>query len=374
MLRHTLDQLGALQGIAGEMEVIVIDNASASPVRLPSELANGARVKGIYLKRNISAAARNVGALEAQGQWLVMLDDDSHVLDGPGLVSAISGASADTLAVQAEIFLPPAPMPRRGQGGDSTSLIRRESGGLPEVVIGCGAAIRRDAFVRLGGYDPTFDYYAEEYDLCARLLLMGGRVTIDRRFGVLHRKVQTNRRFGRIIRRLVRNNGWVAERYAPDNVREQEVRELISRYWRIARKERAVLGYARGLAELLSTRKHQPRQTMPSELWDRFTGLSQARSTLAAAHAREALGSVAIVEPGKNAWCVEQALRELGCKFAGNVHSADTLVVGSMSPGPMLDAAAKAAREHEAVRVLSPWDMGDAVQHVALVASGAEAA
>src|SRR5258706_488360 len=84
---------------------------------------------------------------------------------------------------------------------------------------GGGVAIRRDAFLDLGGYDPSFGYYAEEYDLAARMLLAGFRIQFDRWFRVEHHKVWLNRSMDTILAHLVRNNGWVAQRYAPDEYR-----------------------------------------------------------------------------------------------------------------------------------------------------------
>src|SRR6185503_611566 len=113
--------------------------------------------------------------------------------------------------------------------------------------IGCGVAIRLRSFLAAGGYDPTFDYYAEEYDLAARFILAGYRIVHDRRFRVMHEKVTQGRDFNRIVHRLVRNNAWVAQRYAPIEHREAEINETISRYGRIAVKENAAAGYAAGV-------------------------------------------------------------------------------------------------------------------------------
>ncbi len=361
-LARTLVQIAALgdHAACGGAEVVVVDNASSPPAHealraagLADRLLSGVPVRVVRLEANRGAAARNEGVRAARGEWIVMLDDDSHPLDR-GVMEAVRDAGADVAAVQAEITLP-----------DGT----HEAGGLPEVFIGCGVAMRRSVFVELGGYDAAFDYYAEEYDLAARMIMAGWRVGFDRRFRVEHRKVGAGRDFSRIVRRLVRNNAWVMQRYAPGAVARREVAGVVMRYGRIALREGAIGGWMRGVMELMGTAGRQPRRQMTVEQFDRFTGLAAARSALRAAHAQKPLGRCAIVSPGKNEWVVRSALEEVvvgstDSRGAGrwhrrrghgeNVETADTLVIGTMSPGPMLDALARHAASGK--RVVMGWE------------------
>ncbi len=182
-------------------DVLVVDNASEKPVtsQLPNELASMPGLRVIRLEENQAAAARNIGAEHARGDWIMMLDDDSAPTSGL-FNSVLSSLPPDVYALGGEILLP-------NQS--------HEQGGLPEVVIGCGCLYRRTAFLEAGGYDPAFEYYVEEYDLCARLIRQGGRVVHTRSLGFEHRKVQQNRDFRSILRRLVRNNSWVIDRHCP---------------------------------------------------------------------------------------------------------------------------------------------------------------
>ncbi|MBX3406902.1 MAG: glycosyltransferase [Phycisphaeraceae bacterium] len=324
-----------------DAQVVVVDNASSVPPRLPVELHNGLPVTLLHRDRNEGAAARNAGALASDPScdWLVMLDDDSHPLS-IGVLDALREAPADAGAVQAEILLPAA-----------AGRARHEAGGLPEVFIGCGVAIRRRAFIDAGGYDPSFNYYAEEYDLAAKLLLAGWRVTIDRRFVVMHEKTGAGRDMNLILRRLVRNNTWVMLRYAPRGERGAEIRRTIARYGRIALKERAETGYAAGLLDLARTALRQPRREMPRLLWERFIGLDAARRAL------ENAGPIrlaALLAPGKNEHVVRAALMERGVRVVGDPDSADALVIGTLSPGPALDALAAHAARADGPRVIAP--------------------
>lgn len=339
----TLEAIGRLDAdalvAAGGAEVIVVDNASAVPVRTPRALANGLPVERIRLRKNHAAAARNIGVDRARGVWVAMLDDDSHPTD-TGFVRVLRDAPAEIGAIGAEILLP-----------DGS----HERGGLPEVFIGCGVCIRREAFVRAGGYDAAFHFYAEEYDLAARLMLAGLRITHDPRFRVVHRKVSAGRDMDAILHRLVRNNGWVEERYAPPDRRAFAIASTIERYRAIAVKEGATAGYEQGLAELKRTLGSQPRREMSQALYDRFTGVAAARERIDAACAHTPMRSVAIVEPGKNEWAVAQAVRERGIAIVTDPGLADAVVIGTLSPGPIADGVVRAERQHAGMRVIAPY-------------------
>lgn len=340
-LAHTLNAIGALALPAAEScEVIVVDNASDDLPVLPKALTNGISVQLIRLHDNEGAAARNHAAQAARSPWLLMLDDDSYPLDAQFL-EVIANAPRDVAAIGAEITL---------------ASGKRESGGLPEVIIGCGALIRRDAFLAVGGYDASFQYYAEEYDLCAKLIRAGKRITLDRRFHVMHGKVTAGRDMNAILHRLVRNNGWTLARYCPDDVRQRALDGTINRYREIAQRENAMHGFEAGLAELNATIEAQPRLSMTQVQYDRFTGLAYSRAALPSHPALAKPARVAIVDPGKHAWVVRQALSEIPTvTLIDHECDADVLVIGTLSPGPMLDAFDR--RKSGDKRVLLPWQI-----------------
>ena len=356
-LAATLEALGSLP--RHPAQVIVVDNDSDVPPRVPVTLANGLPTEVVFLKENQGAAARNAGVAAAGPacQWIVMLDDDSHPID-TGFLPALRDAPSDAAAVAAEIALP-------AQG-------KREAGGLPEVFTGCGVAIRPDAFLAAKGYDAAFDYYAEEYDLSAKFLLAGHRVVLDRRFRVAHHKVAGGRSMSRILRRLVRNNSWVMQRYAPRDRRGAELRETVLRYGRIAHLERAMPGYLRGLAEVAVTLRRQRRTPMSTALFERFTGKAHARESLQRAFDAEPFATAAVVHEGKNARHIREAARELGVRLIDDALAADRLIIGTLSPGPMLDAYERLVATTDPGRVIAPWH--DLVAPPAVAASASVAA
>lgn len=339
-LARTLTAIGRLDVSHGlSAEVLVIDNGSEAPALVPGSLANGIPVQLECLAFNEGTGARNrvIGATDAD--WILMLDDDSFPVDA-GFVDALREADDGVSAISADIHLP--------------ATGTREMGGLPEVFIGCGVAVRRDAFESLGGYDASFGYYAEEYDLAARILLDGGSVRFDSRFRVDHMKSVVGRDMNVILERLVRNNGWVMQRYAPDDVRREQLREIRHRCRTIASRENARAGFSRGLKDLRRTIGAQQRHAMNPVLFDRFTGLAAARAAISKAHAEQSFDTAYIVDSGKNAWCVVESLRSCGVRMV-DTRDADVLVIGTMSPGPMIDAAERWASVHENRPVIAPW-------------------
>jgi len=334
VLHATLESIGSLP--RHDAHVIVIDNASDEVPSVPTTLGNGIGVSLIELDENEGAAARNRGVEASETPWVVMLDDDSMPRD-LGFLTALNEAPSDVGAVSADIYLP-----RVGT---------REQGGLPEVFIGCGVAVRREAFVGAGGYDAGFGFYAEEYDLSAKLMLDGLSVRFDDRFVVDHLKTFEGRDLELIVERLVRNNGWVMQRYAPEDERRERIREIRDRYRAIAQHESATAGYARGLTELRATIREQRRRPMTRELFDRFTGLAHATEALGTACDALRFRTAQVVDPGKNAWAVRRALETLGVREVAS--GGDVRVIGTMSPGPMLDAL---ERERESGGpVIAPW-------------------
>lgn len=343
-LLQTLEALALLGDHAnfGGAQVIVVDNASRRTPTVPRALNPGVSVRLIALGQNMGAASRTIAAMASDPicEWLVMLDDDSAPRDG-AFIPLLYKQPSDVAAVSADVFLP--------------RLGSREAGGLPEVFIGCGVAIRRHIYLELGGYDPTFNYYAEEYDLSARILLAGLRTVFEPAFRVDHYKDTLNRDMDLIVSRLVRNNGWVMQRYAPEDRRRAELREIRRRYRRVGQNENATSGFTRGLLELRRTIRAQRRTPMPAPLFDRFTGLYHAREAIGEAHRQRPFKSAALIEEGKNAWAVKEALSELGVRLTP-ADTADALVIGTMSPGPMLDAY-KRLVAISSTRLIAPWSV-----------------
>jgi len=280
-------------------EAIVVDNGSSDGTaaelrpRFPA-------ARWIELGSNLSCASRNVGAGAARGDVLVMLDDDS--IPEPGAFDAIRRAfeeDAEVGAVACRIRL------MRSPG-------RHDAGGLAGVIVNCGGAIRREAFLRVGGYPIGFDYYAEEYDLCCKLWLAGWRVVPRGEISFLHARSGINRDANRMVERLVRNNLEVWGRYAPEGQRARLMQETVDRYSSVARRERAMAGLQRGLAAWRAgpATRRRARPLGERQLEAMF-GMEVARGRIRRQRDRLGLRRVGVWGRGKGCPQLLELLREL---------------------------------------------------------------
>ena len=189
--------LGTLRSLAAAgqgFETIVADNGtgSAELVRAASEL-DGARV--LALEENLGySKAVNRAARQAQGEVLVLLNDDSVV--GPGYVERIAGTldPAHGCVMAAGVMCDagsPDLIDSAGIELDWTLLAFDYLNGEPVEVLegpvaepigpsGSNAAFWRDAFLDVGGFDERIFAYLEDVDLALRLRRAGGSCRLAR--------------------------------------------------------------------------------------------------------------------------------------------------------------------------------------------------
>jgi N-acetylglucosaminyl-diphospho-decaprenol L-rhamnosyltransferase len=180
--------LASLADAGGSFETIVVDNGTGSPDlgRAAADL-DGAEV--MRLEENVGySRAVNLAAERAQGEVLVLLNDDSVV--DPGFVEAIAGA----LDPAAGVVMAAGVMRDAGNPGlietagvvlDRTLLGWDHLNGEPTGVLerpvpdpdgpsGAAAAFWAGAFEEAGGFDQGLFAYLEDVDLIVRLRRAGG--------------------------------------------------------------------------------------------------------------------------------------------------------------------------------------------------------
>ena len=155
-------------------EVIIVDNNSTPPLRIPEGFTDrGLAIRLATCTTPGPAAARNVGAALAKGDWLLFLDSDclmtTSTLSGfqqapPGAVAYagfIDAVGRDLLSryyVSQHIHWPPAA--REGEG--------------PAYLVTANALVLRRAFEQVGGFDEGFPLAGgEDIDLAYRLRRIG---------------------------------------------------------------------------------------------------------------------------------------------------------------------------------------------------------
>jgi len=207
-----LESLYAETALA-RFEVIVVDNASSDG----SARAIGERFPDVRLVEpgaNLGfAKANNLAAKSARGRYLLLLNPDTVVLQG----------AVDTLVAFAEELKAPAIVGGRTLHTDGTlnhascwgrptlwstlcyafglSVLgryhvlfdpetmrtwKRDSVREVDIISGCLLLIPRTLWDALGGFDPAFDMYAEDFDLCLRARDMGVRCVLCPEGEIIH--------------------------------------------------------------------------------------------------------------------------------------------------------------------------------------------
>jgi GT2 family glycosyltransferase len=192
--------------------IVVVDNGSGDGIaeRLAAEVP-GARVVTEPRNRGYGAAC-NRGASETAGAYLLFLNSDAFVQPG-AIETLLSTLERDPAAavvgprlinpdgtLQAAIGRLPTPWRIFSESSGLAALMggrgflrghtkTREDHARPQVVetlMGAALLVRRSSFEKVGGFDESFFFYAEETDLIARLRRVGFRILYEPSATVVH--------------------------------------------------------------------------------------------------------------------------------------------------------------------------------------------
>jgi N-acetylglucosaminyl-diphospho-decaprenol L-rhamnosyltransferase len=180
--------LASLSDAGGSYETLVVDNGTGSKdlARTVAALDGGELLR---LPSNVGySRAVNVAARRAQGEVLVLLNDDSLVDDGyvDRIVEALDPKSGVVMATgvmrdagdpelieTAGVEIDGTLLPFDYLNGEPVSVLDRPVRD-PIGPSGAAAAFWRDAFLEIGGFDEALFAYFEDADLVLRMRLAGG--------------------------------------------------------------------------------------------------------------------------------------------------------------------------------------------------------
>jgi len=193
--------------------VIVVDNGSTDGTLADLYRRYGDRVTLVPLARNAGAAGRNVGVEAAETPYVAFADDDSGWTPGSLEVAARILDRHPRLAVLAARVLVGARAAVDPMCDEMAASPLPACADLPGPsvlgFIACGAVVRRDAFLQVGGFDERYGVGGEEGPLAIELA--------DRGWGLAYVEQVTARHWPSPIRDItarrrvvVRNQLWLA--------------------------------------------------------------------------------------------------------------------------------------------------------------------
>jgi N-acetylglucosaminyl-diphospho-decaprenol L-rhamnosyltransferase len=163
--------------------VIVVDNGSDDPVRLP-----GADV--VRLDANLGAAARNLGVERARTPFVAFADDDSFWAPGSlARAAALMRAHPRAALLAAEVRVGPAGRVDPVSAAMGAAPLGTPPGAAGPSVLGflaCAVVVRRDAFLAAGGFSPRLFVYGEEALLAMDLAAAGHQLSYVPSLQVCH--------------------------------------------------------------------------------------------------------------------------------------------------------------------------------------------
>lgn len=281
-------------------ELIVLDNASADG----SAEAIAAAFPDIRLiasrENHGFAKANNLAALEARGEYLLLLNPDTLILDGAidrllafakrtpeagiwgGRTLKGDGCLDPTccfgdqtlwrlfcrttgltgLFPRSEFF-----------NGEVYGVWQRDSERAVDAVQGCFFLIRRSLWQRLGGFDLTFVMYSEEADLCFRARAIGAQPRMTPDATIIHYGgASSERRSDREIM-IMKARVTMARRHLPAWQRGPAI--FLLRMWPLTR----VVG-GRILARLTGRKKPAEAADHWNRVWEARGGWQQGFPSL----------------------------------------------------------------------------------------------
>jgi GT2 family glycosyltransferase len=213
--RDALAAVQRLRELPDRPSIIVVDNGSDDGTVTALRSISDDDLTVIDLGRNAGAAGRNVGVAAARTAYVAFVDDDSgwepdaleravDVLDAHPRLAVLAAAvlvGDDRRLDPTCIAMAASPLPAES-----------DLPGPPVLgFIACGAVVRRDAFLEVGGFDEHLGVGGEETPLAVEMAMAGWGLCYVDSVVARHWPSPVRDTRGR-RRRVVRNDLWLVWR------------------------------------------------------------------------------------------------------------------------------------------------------------------
>jgi len=208
--RFTLARIKELLKNRHDIEVIAVDNASTDGTGKFLQTQKD-WVHVIEMPENLGIASYNEGFKKAKGNYILVLDDDSHPVNSETVDRLIQhlDSSPKIGVIACRIESP------NGDIVHSWHLPNSDEPCSSIAFVGCGFAIRRELFEKVDWYPPEFFLYQNEVEVAIRVLQEQYEIYYDPRCRVIHRQSAQGRTNWRRVYYPTRNTIWIIRRYFP---------------------------------------------------------------------------------------------------------------------------------------------------------------
>jgi len=206
--RYTVERLRELVAGRTDTEVIAVDNGSSDGTACYLK-SQADFLTPVILPDNRGVAGCAAGFERVKGDYILVLDDDSHPRDGTTL---------DRLIQHLDSFPETGVVACRIENRDGTRistwhLPRKDQQAPSMAFVGCGFAIRRRLFEEIGWYAEHFFLYQNDVDVAFQVYLKGFSIIYDPACRVVHRVASANRCRERQVFYATRNSLWLIRMY-----------------------------------------------------------------------------------------------------------------------------------------------------------------
>ena len=195
-LTFTLEKLISLE--LAYLPLIIVDDASDISIFSDEVVKKFPRIKIVRntVQRGL-ISNRNDMALLAQTPYVVSLDDDSCFRDAPDLAGAVEYLARQPRLVALQFNNVDINFGEVAVTGSEPYRV--------QTYTGCGHLLKREIFLRIGGYRNDFVHMAEEVDFCRKAWKAGWEVHMYPRIIVDHRRTPVARFPAKNLYYLTRN-------------------------------------------------------------------------------------------------------------------------------------------------------------------------